>query len=51
MSKGPKKGRSQVMRGELSMSVKVSLVGLFRRSLAKSVNFFTFCLTIPDSLT
>jgi hypothetical protein len=51
MSKGPKKGRSQVTRGEFSKSVKVFLVGLFRRSSAKSVNFFTFCSTIPDSLT
>jgi hypothetical protein len=51
VSKGPKKGTSQVTRGEFGRSVKVFLVGLFRRFWAKSVNFLTFCSTIPDSLT
>jgi hypothetical protein len=46
-SKGPKKGRSQVTRGEFSRSVKVFLVHLFRRSLAKSVNFFDILFYNP----
>jgi hypothetical protein len=49
ISKGPKKGRSQVMRGELSRLVKMFLLGLRRRSSAKPVNLLTFCSTIPDS--
>jgi hypothetical protein len=51
ISKGPKKGRSQVTRGELSRLVKVFLLGLLRRSSGNSVNLLTFCSTILDSLT